>query len=72
VNVLTRSAALWYASRATGIVTLVLLSLVVVLGVVVSRKVKVPGLPRFAVAGLHRSVSLLAVIFLTVHAERCR
>jgi methionine sulfoxide reductase heme-binding subunit len=67
VNVLTRSAALWYASRAAGIVTLVLLSLVAVLGVVVSRKVKVPGLPRFAVVGLHRSVSLLAVIFLTVH-----
>jgi predicted ferric reductase len=67
VNVLTRSAALWYASRATGIVTLVLLSLVVVLGVAVSRKVKVPGLPRFAVAGLHQRVSLLAVIFLAVH-----
>jgi predicted ferric reductase len=64
---LTRSAALWYASRATGVVALVLLSLVVVLGVLVNSKGRLPGLPRFAATGLHRSLSLIAVIFVTVH-----
>ncbi len=61
------SGALWYVSRATGVVAMVLLSMVVVLGVVVSRRVRVPGLPRFAVAELHRRVSLIAVAFLALH-----
>jgi methionine sulfoxide reductase heme-binding subunit len=61
------SMALWYASRATGIVAMILLSLVVVIGVLVSQKVKIPGLPRFAVVGLHRRMSLLAVFFVAVH-----
>jgi len=64
---LTHTTVLWYASRATGIVAMVLLSLVVVLGVLVSKKVKLPGLPRFAVVGLHRRVSLIAVLFVAVH-----
>ncbi len=64
---LTQSTALWYASRATGVVSMVLLSLVVVLGVLVNRQGRLPGLPRFAVTGLHRSVSLIAVVFLGVH-----
>jgi methionine sulfoxide reductase heme-binding subunit len=64
---ITQSTALWYASRATGVVTLVLFSAVVVLGVLVNRQGRLPGLPRFAVTGLHRSISLLAVAFLAVH-----
>ncbi len=61
------SGALWYVSRATGVVAMVLLSMVVVLGVAVSRRVRVPGLPRFAVAELHRRVSLIAAVFLALH-----
>jgi hypothetical protein len=61
------SGALWYVSRATGVVAMVLLAMVVVLGVVVSRRVRVPGLPRFAVAEPHRRVSLIAVVFLALH-----
>jgi methionine sulfoxide reductase heme-binding subunit len=61
------SGALWYVSRATGVVAMVLLSMVVVLGVVVSRRVRVPGLPRFAVAELHRRVSLIAAVFVALH-----
>ncbi len=60
-------SALWYASRATGIVALVLLSVVVVLGILVNRQGRLPGLPAFAVTGLHRRVSLIAAIFLAVH-----
>ncbi len=67
MSALTHTTVLWYASRATGIVAMVLLSLVVVLGVLVSKKVKLPGLPRFAVVGLHRRVSLIAVLFVAVH-----
>lgn len=64
---ITSSTALWYASRATGIVALLMLTGVVVLGVAVRRQSRLPGLPRFGVIGLHRSISLLSVVFLAVH-----
>ena len=64
---MTSSTALWYSSRATGVVCLVLLTAVVVLGIVVNRQGRLPGLPRFASLGLHRYLSLLAVGFLVVH-----
>ena len=59
--------ALWYASRATGVISLILLSIVAILGIVVNRQGRLPGLPRFAVTGLHRSLSLLTVAFLGTH-----
>jgi len=61
------STSLWYASRATGVVALVLLTAVLVLGILVNRQGRLPGLPRFAVTSLHRNISLLAVAFITVH-----
>jgi sulfoxide reductase heme-binding subunit YedZ len=61
------STALWYTSRSTGLVTLVLLSAVALLGILVTRQGKLPGLPRFAVTGLHRNLSLLAVVFTAIH-----
>ena len=64
---ITASTALWYASRATGITSLVLLSAVVLLGITVNRQGRLPGLPRFAVTGLHRNLSLIAVVFVAVH-----
>jgi methionine sulfoxide reductase heme-binding subunit len=63
----TISNALWYASRATGVVALVLLTVVVLLGIGVNRRGRLPGLPRFAVTSLHRSLSLLAVAFIAIH-----
>ena len=60
-------AALWYLNRASGIVALVLMTVVLMLGVIVRRQGRAPGLPRFALVGLHRNVSLLSVLFLTVH-----
>ena len=59
--------AFWYASRATGIVALLLLTAVLVLGILVNRQGRLPGLPRFAVTSLHRNISLLAVAFIAVH-----
>jgi methionine sulfoxide reductase heme-binding subunit len=64
---ITSSTALWYASRATGVVSLVLLTVVVLLGIMVNRRGQLPGLPRFATTSLHRSMSLLAVAFIAVH-----
>src|SRR5215469_856861 len=64
---ITHTTALWYASRATGVVTLLLLTAVLLLGVLVNRQGRLPGLPAFAVTGLHRNISLLAVAFLAIH-----
>src|SRR5262249_26343623 len=41
--------------------------LVVMLGILVNRQGRLPGLPSFAVTGLHRSLSLMAVLFVAVH-----
>src|SRR6204780_4811323 len=64
---MSASTAFWYASRATGIVALLLLTAVLVLGMLVSRQGRLPGLPRFAVTSLHRNLSLLSVAFIVVH-----
>ena len=37
------------------------------LGILVNRQGRLPGLPRFAVTSLHRNISLLAVAFVAVH-----
>ena len=59
--------ALWYLNRATGVVLLVLSTLAVVLGVVVARRGRLPGLPRFGAVRLHRDVALLTVLLLVAH-----
>ena len=58
---------LWYATRGAGLVSLVLLTAVMVLGLLSRLRVERPSLPRFVTAGLHRNISLLAVIFLALH-----
>ena len=57
----------WYASRATGVIALLLMTAVVLLGLLVARNGRLPGLPRFAVTGLHRNLSLTAVVFVALH-----
>jgi methionine sulfoxide reductase heme-binding subunit len=57
----------WYASRATGIVALLLLTAVLVLGILVNRQGRLPGLPRFAVTDIHRNLSLLTLAFIAIH-----
>jgi hypothetical protein len=58
---------LWYLTRATGAVTLLLLTVAVVLGISNARRIQAPGWPRFVVEGVHRNVSLLAIAVLAVH-----
>jgi predicted ferric reductase len=59
--------ALWYASRATGLVSLVLLTATMVLGLLGAGRVSLAGWPRFAMTWLHRNLSLLTVAFLALH-----
>jgi methionine sulfoxide reductase heme-binding subunit len=59
--------ALWYLGRGTGVVSLGLLTVVVALGIATRSGRPLLGLPRFAVTAVHRSASLLAVLFLGVH-----
>jgi sulfoxide reductase heme-binding subunit YedZ len=61
------SPYLWYSSRATGTVALVLLTGSVVLGLLTSARAGSGTVPRFAVAHAHRAVSLLASCFLAAH-----
>ena len=64
---MSSTTAFWYASRATGIVALVLLTAVLVLGILVNRQGRLPGLPRFGVTDIHRNLSLLSVAFIAIH-----
>jgi sulfoxide reductase heme-binding subunit YedZ len=63
----TSSQALWYATRATGIVALVLLTASVVLGALTTLRVGTAAWPRFTLQDLHRRVSLLALVFVGLH-----
>lgn len=58
---------LWFASRATGLVALPLLTTSMVLGIAGSARVASVGWPRFALAALHRNISLMTVAFVAVH-----
>jgi sulfoxide reductase heme-binding subunit YedZ len=59
--------ALWYATRGTGVVALLLLTSALVLGVLTSARWRTPKLPRFVVGTLHRNLSLLAIAFVAAH-----
>jgi sulfoxide reductase heme-binding subunit YedZ len=61
------SDALWYLARGTGVVTLVLLTVVVALGIGARSGRPAFGLPRFAVSMLHRNAALLAVVMVIGH-----
>jgi len=58
---------IWYTTRATGTVALVLLTATVVLGILTTTRASTSGVPKFAVSDLHRRVSLLAMLFLGIH-----
>ncbi len=64
---MTSSQWLWYTTRATGLVALVLLTMSMVLGVLTSVRFATRNWPRFTFQDLHRRVSLLAVVFVGLH-----
>jgi sulfoxide reductase heme-binding subunit YedZ len=63
----TTNGSDWYLMRASGVVTLVLLTAVFVLGIATTTRWRARRLPSFAAVSLHRSISLLAVVFLGIH-----
>jgi methionine sulfoxide reductase heme-binding subunit len=61
-------SAEWYLARSTGVVSLVLLSASVVVGIAGSMRFSAgPRWPRFAIDSLHRDVSLVVIVLLVVH-----
>lgn len=58
---------LWYASRATGAVSLALFTVVMVLGIATAARKGSTFLPRAAVLRLHRSMTITAMVFLAIH-----
>ena len=61
------STALWYLTRATGLVSLILLSATVVLGTVASVGWTTDRWPRFLSQSLHRNLSLFCIALIGVH-----
>jgi predicted ferric reductase len=57
----------WYLTRASGAVSLILLTVAVVIGILAIGRVQSQRWPRFVIDGVHRSSSLLAVVFLAIH-----
>jgi hypothetical protein len=66
-TVITSSTPLWYATRATGVVALILLTMSVVLGILITVRFATEHWPRFVTIGIHRSLSLLVLAFLALH-----
>lgn len=67
IAALVTDRSLWYLARGTGVVSLVLLTASVALGVAARNGGGAPRMPRFAIALLHRNLSLLVLAFLGVH-----
>lgn len=63
----TSPKALWYLTRGTGLIAMLLLTASVILGIVEVKRWRSPRWPRFLTAGLHRNLSLLSVAFLSIH-----
>jgi predicted ferric reductase len=69
MNAFLHGPALWYATRATGLVTMLLLTATVLLGVLTTGRFAGHNWPRFLTVGLHRNFSLLTVVFLALHVS---
>lgn len=61
------SPYLWYTTRVTGMVTLVLFTLVIILGTLVANRVGGKKIGRFELNELHRSITMVAMAFLVIH-----
>jgi predicted ferric reductase len=65
--VVTSSTPLWYTTRATGLVAMVLLTAAMAAGLLTSVRFEQRSWPRFVTLGLHRNLSLLALAFTVLH-----
>lgn len=60
---------MWYLSRAAGVVTLVMFTGVVVLGVLTARPLRLRSSNPVLIVAIHRSLALGSLIFLTIHVS---
>jgi sulfoxide reductase heme-binding subunit YedZ len=58
---------LWYVTRGSGVVALLLLTAAVVLGVVSALRWRGERWPRFAVTNAHRNLTLVSIVFVAIH-----
>ena len=58
---------LWYTTRGAGVISLVLLSAVVCLGLLTRLRVRGEGWPGFLTAAVHQDLALVALFFLGLH-----
>ncbi|MHB1614094.1 MAG: ferric reductase-like transmembrane domain-containing protein [Actinomycetes bacterium] len=58
---------LWFLTRSTGVISFVLLTATVTLGLLSTLRTSSTRWPRYLTQGLHRNLSLLAVAFLAGH-----
>ncbi|HEX9359813.1 MAG TPA: hypothetical protein VF933_39150, partial [Streptosporangiaceae bacterium] len=63
----TPTSPLWYSTRATGVIALVLITMSLVLGLLTLVRFARPSWPRFVTVGLHRNMSLLVLVFVGLH-----
>lgn len=59
--------ALWYLTRASGVVSLLLLTVGLVLGILGTVRWRSERWPRFAVVSIHRNLTLFAIAFVAIH-----
>jgi len=58
---------LWYVTRGSGVVALLLLTAAVALGVLTALRWRGERWPRFAVTDVHRNLTLLSIVFVVIH-----
>ena len=67
VMLATSSTTLWYTTRATGIVALVLLTMALAFGILTAGRVRSRSWPAVMQSELHKRVSIMAMVFLALH-----
>ena len=58
---------IWYIARGAGVMALLMLTVSVVLGIATRQGNPLAGLPRFAIATVHRNASLIGLGLVVVH-----
>jgi len=63
----SNSRTLWYLTRGSGLIALLLLTATMLLGILNVQRWKRDNWPRFVTQELHRTMSLLVLVFLAIH-----
>ena len=64
---IANAKTLWFVTRGSGVVALLLLTASVLLGTGVALRWRGRPWPRFALVNTHRNLTLLSIVFVTIH-----